>query len=220
MNKKQKETIAKIIKGKEKEILDEFLDHFLDRGLGSVTKSETDIYLFHLLQKYEKEKTVGLSNYEWSTLLKISERKIKTLRLEVGIRYDSDDEQDEWKSWVSFLNLITDGYLEFSGTSKVILTIENPYLLRFLEGNLKKMRLPSTDYSFNSERVTFSISSLEELLQKAADEISIGKGSTKAEDIFKKAKWTNYKKEARGQLFDIIKRAIPTVVKGIVFPTP
>lgn len=219
MNKKQRENIAKIIKGKEKEILDEFLDHFLDRGLGSVTKSETDIYLFHILQKYERKKGLVLSNFEWSTLLKISERKIKNLRLEVGIRYDSDDDQDDWKSWVSFLNLITDGYLEFSGTSKVILTIENPYLLRFLEGNLKKMRLASTDYSFNSERVTFSISSLEKLLQKAANEISIGKGSTKAEDIFKKAKWTNYGKDAKKQLFDIIKRSIPLVVKTVVFPT-
>lgn len=220
MNKYQETTIEKILKGKEKEILMVILNHFLDRGLGSVSKSETDIYLFYILQKYERENELSLSNFEWSTLLKISERKIKNLRLEVGIRYDSDDDQDEWKSWVSLLNLITDGYLEFSGTSKVILTIENPYLLRFLEGNLKKMRLASTDYSFNTERVTFSISSLEKLLQKAADEISIGKGSTKAEDIFKKAKWTNYRKEAQSQLFDIIKRAIPTVVKGIVFPTP
>lgn len=220
MNKKQKETIEKIIKSKEKEFLNEFLDHFLDRGLGSVSKSETDIFLFQLLQKFEKEKSLGLSNFEWSTLLKISERKIKTLRLEVGIRYNSDEEGDEWNSWVAFLKLITEGFLEFSGPSKVILIIEDPYLLRFLEARLKKMRLGSTDYSFNSERVTFPISSLEKLLQKAADEISTGKGSTKAEDIFRNAKWTNYGKEAKTQLFDIIKRSIPTIVKTVVFPTP
>ncbi len=220
MNKKQKETIEKIIRSKEKEFLDEFLDHFLDRGLGSVSKSETDIFLFHLLQKFEREKTLALSNFEWSTLLKISERKIKNLRLEVGIRYDSDDEKDEWNSWVSFLELITDGYLEFSGSAKVILTIENPYLLRFLEGNIKKMRLGSTDYSFNSERVSFSISTLEKLLKKAAHEISIGIGSTKAEEVFKKAKWKNYGKEAKIKLFDIIEKSIPTIAKSVVFPTP
>jgi hypothetical protein len=219
MNKNQKTTIEKILNGKEKEILAEFLNHFLDRGFGSVSKSETDIYLFHLLQKYERENSLNLTNFEWSTFLKISERKIKNLRLEVGIRYDSDDDRDELNSWIKLLRLITEGYLEFKGKTEVILIIENPYLLRFLESKTKEMRLATGDYSFNPEKVTFKIKSIEKLLEKAAKEISIGKGETIAEDIFKLAKWKNYSKETFKDLKSLLSKAFPHFIKYLIFPT-
>lgn len=219
MNQRQRDIIDKVAKGKEKDFLDEFLEHFLDKGLGSLTKYETDVFIFYLLDKYQKTKGLNLTNYEWSTLLKISERKIKNLRLEVGIRYTSDNDEDDFYLWLSLLGLISEGYLEFEGTDKVIITIENPYLLRFIEHKLKVLKLPTTDYSFNSERVKLKTSSLESLLTTGASEISLNKDSTKAAAKLKAAKWTAYKKEAAKQVFDILKRAMPTLMKGIVSPS-
>lgn len=186
--------------------------------MGSVNKSETDILIYYLLNKYQGENELNLTNFEWSSLLKISERKIKNLRLEVGIRYASDSEQDELHSWFSVLELIANGFLEFEGPGKVILTIENPYLLRFIEHKLKTFKLSATDYSFNSERIKLKVSSLEKLLSAAAEEIKIGKGNTMAEEKLKNAKWKNYGKEAMKQVFSILTRAIPVLMKEVKNP--
>lgn len=215
MNNKQKLAIDKVVKGKENNILAEFLDYFLDKGLGSVSKYETDIFIFYLIDKYQKENGLKFTNFELSSLFKISERKIKNLKLEVGIRYASNDDDDELTSWLKLLELISDGFLEFESTDKVVLTIEDPYLLRFIEYKLKYLKQPSTDYSFNSERVKLKVSSLKILLQTAANEIKIGKGKSKAEKILKNAIWKNYGAEAKKYLFTIFTETIPGLITGI-----
>jgi len=219
MNQRQKNLIDKVTKGKEKEFLSEFLEHFLDKGLGSLNKSETDIFIFHLLDKFQNENGLSLSNYEWSSLLKISERKIKNLRLQVGIRYASDNEEDEFHLWLRLLELISEGYIEFDGKDKVIVTIENPYLLRFIEHQLKTLKLPTTDYGFNKERVKLKTTSLEKLLATAAEEIKLGKGNTKAEAKLKAIKWDLFKKEKKKQVFELLQRSLPSLMKNIVMPT-
>jgi hypothetical protein len=218
MNEKQKKTIAQVTKGKEAQFLQELMEHFLDRGLGSVSKSETDIFLFYLLDKYQKSQRLNLNNYEWSSLLKITERKIKNLRLEVGIRYTSDEDKDEGYNWLKVLELITEGYLEFEGAEKIILTIEDPYLKRFIEHHLKALKLPSADYTINPERVRLSVGSLEKLLAHGAELAGIGKGSSQAEEKLKKAKWAMYGKEGAKQLFGILSKALPGAMKEIKLP--
>lgn len=215
MNIKQKLAIQKIVKGNENNFLAEILDYFLDKGLGSVSKYETDIFIFYLIDKYQKEKGLKFTNFELSSLFKISERKIKNLKLEVGIRYASNDEDDELASWLKLLELITDGFLEFESPDKVVLTIEDPYLLRFIEHKLKKLKKPSTDYSFNSERVKLKVSSLKTLLQTAATEIKIEKGNSRAEHVLKNAMWKNYGDEAKKYLFSIFTETIPGLITGI-----
>lgn len=219
MNKQQTDLIAKIIQGSEKEILSEFLDYFLDKGLGALTKNEMDVCMFYLLEKYQSNKGLKMSNYDWSSLLKISERKIKNLRLEVGIRYTADNDSNEVDLWLRFLDLISEGYLEFDGTDKVIITIENPYLLRFIEHKLKTLKLPTTDYSFNTERIKLRRTSLELLLEEGAIGIKLLKGTTKAEAKLKSASWKAYKGEVRKQVFDLLKRAMPTLMRNVVMPT-
>ncbi|MDZ7742226.1 MAG: hypothetical protein U5Q03_10850 [Bacteroidota bacterium] len=218
MNINQRTIIEKVIKGKESDILNEMLDFFLDKGLGSVSKTEIDIYLFYILEKYQRSQKARLSNYEWSSLLKISERRIKNLRLESGIRYKADDDDDDFQSWIGVLELITEGYLEFEGNEKIILTIENPYLVRFIEHNLKKLKLSSTDYSFNSERVKLKISSLTKLLQHGEYEIGLSKNTSKAQEKLQKAKWKNYTKETAKKVFDILAKAVPKLAKGLIAP--
>ena len=215
MNFKQKSIIEQIISDAESDFVFELLDFFLDKGLGSVSKYETDIFIFYLIEKYQKQKGKKLSNFELSSLLKISERKIKNLKLEVGIRYSSNEEDDELSSWLKLLELISEGFLEFESAEKIILTIEDPYLLRFIEHNLKISKQQSTDYSFNSERVKLKVSSLKVLVKKAAEELKIGNGKSKAEQSLKKAILKNYGEEAKKFLGSIFKDSIPGLLTGI-----
>jgi hypothetical protein len=215
MNFKQKSIIKQIITGAESEFLSEFLDFFLDKGLGSVSKHETDIFFFYLIDKYQKGRVEKLTNFELSSLLKISERKIKNLKLEVGIRYSSNDDDDELSSWLKLLELISEGFLEFESAEKIILTIEDPYLLRFIEHNLKISKQPSTDYSFNSERVKLKVSSLKILLKKAAEALNMVNGKSKAEQTLKSAIRKNYGEEAIKVLFSILKDTIPGLITGV-----
>ena len=182
--------------------------------MGSVSKYETDIFFFYLIDKYQKGRVGKLTNFELSSLLKISERKIKNLKLEVGIRYSSNEDDDELSSWLELLKLISEGFLEFESAEKIILTIEDPYLLRFIEHNLKISKQQSTDYSFNSERVKLRVSSLKVLLKKAAEELRISNGKSKAEQILKKAILKNYTNEAVESLVSIFKDSMPGLLTG------
>jgi len=215
MNFKQKTIIKQIISDAESEFVFELLDFFLDKGLGSVSKYETDIFIFYLIEKYQKQKGKKLSNFELSSLLKISERKIKNLKLEVGIRYSSNEEDDELSSWLKLLELISEGFLEFESAEKIILTIEDPYLLRFIEHNLKISKQPSTDYSFNSERVKLKVSSLKILLKKAAEALNMINGKSKAEQTLKSAIRKNYGEDIRKGLFSILIDTIPSLITGV-----
>lgn len=215
MNFKQKSIIEQIITDAESEFVFELLDFFLDKGLGSVSKYETDIFIFYIIEKYQKQKGKKLSNFELSSLLKISERKIKNLKLEVGIRYSSNEEDDELSSWLKLLELISEGFLEFESAEKIILTIEDPYLLRFIEHNLKISKQPSTDYSFNSERVKLKVSSLKILLKKAAEVLNMINGKSKAEQTLKIAIRKNYGEDIRKGLFSILKDTIPSLITGV-----
>ena len=215
MNFKQKSIIEQIITDAESEFVFELLDFFLDKGLGSVSKYETDIFIFYIIEKYQKQKDKKLSNFELSSLLKISERKIKNLKLEVGIRYSSNEEDDELSSWLKLLELISEGFLEFESAEKIILTIEDPYLLRFIEHNLKISKQPSTNYSFNSERVKLKVSSLKILLKKAAEALNMINGKSKAEQTLKSAIRKNYGEDIRKGLFSILKDTIPSLITGV-----
>ena len=204
MNDIQKEILEKITKNNEKVILNELLDFLIGNGLGSVTKREMDIYLFHLLDS--NNTTQVLSNYDWSCLLKINERKVKNLRIENGIRYYSNDNNDERKQWLKLLGLIKDYYIETDDLGNYVIIVEDPYLLRFLEHQIKLLKLASTDYSFNPERVKFKQSSLEVLLKSAAECFGID-GHSKAQDILSKMKWKKYGKKVGEELYDIFKKA-------------
>lgn len=213
MNKNQERLLNQVIKGNEIEFLNELMSFYLNNGLGSLTKKEIDIFIFYLIDKYQKNQSNEWSNYDWSCLLKISETKIKNLRLEVGIRYASDDEED-FNLWIKFLDLIKEGYIE-KEDSKYIITIEDPYLLRFIEHKLKLLKLATTDYSFNKERIKFKPDSLEKLIKLAGEEI--GTNQSYAENKIKSIKWDSLRSEIGKELYDMFKRAIPTIMSKIIF---
>lgn len=208
MNTKQKMLLDQAIGGKKDQLLDELMSFYLENGLGSLTKKEIDIFIFHLIEKYQKESKVKWSNYDWSCLLKLNESKIKALRLEVGIRYASDADDNDFNLWIDLLDIIKDGYVYKEG-DKFVFTIENPFLLRFVEHKLKQLRLATADYSFNKEIVKIKTDSLKELVSEGAKEI--GAGSTialaKLKEILRKSQST----EALKELWSVIKSGISMI---------
>jgi hypothetical protein len=66
-----------------------FLKYYLANGFGAMPKKEIDILLFHLLS--ESEQIKGKNNYEIANFLKITESRIKTLRLESALKYQPSD---------------------------------------------------------------------------------------------------------------------------------
>jgi hypothetical protein len=204
LNNTQKATLNKIIGDNNKEILFELLEIIIGNGIGAVPKREIEIGMFYTLVKYSLQKGLKLSNYDLSCLLKISETKVKNLKLEMGIRYSSNDE-DESNQWLSFIDFLINGHIEVSGSDKLIITIDDPYVLRFINNKLKTYKLPSTDYSFNSERITFQSSALKKLLINCKEEIKGDKTKIKGvETKLKKIKWLNFSKAVAKSLFSIL----------------
>lgn len=62
-----------------------FLERYLAHGFGAMQKREIDVLLFHLLSDADqiKDKT----NYEVANFLRITEARVKTLRLESTLKY-------------------------------------------------------------------------------------------------------------------------------------
>lgn len=83
------------VKVKETEFLNELLNEFVVRGLGSLPGRETTITLVGLLLKHHPDwKNNRPEDYEIARLLRTSPRKIRNIRDEIGYRDSSRD--DDW----------------------------------------------------------------------------------------------------------------------------
>jgi hypothetical protein len=122
-----------------------------ERGLGAIGKKDYEVLLFHHL-----ENSTGLqskSNYELSNRLKITEARVKTLRLEASLRYQPSNHKAILGRIVQ--RLIDDVQRpEFKGGS-VWLTLENPVERRELE-HAAKVAKHSLEYGRNRELIEIS----------------------------------------------------------------
>ena len=76
--------------GVKPRFVDEFLEHYLHHGFGSLGKRDVDILVMHLLCKY-----AGLEmkpNNELSQLLQLTESKVRSLRYEAKLKYPPQEE--------------------------------------------------------------------------------------------------------------------------------
>ena len=215
MNKTQEALLAKIIAGNEQAILNELLEFYLDKGLGSISKQNLDVFFFYLLEKFQKNKNPLWDNYQWSSLLKVSETKIKNLRLQVGISYTADDENYDIDMWIALLDLFREGYVHIDA-EKYVITIESPLLLRFIEHQLKVLKMAATDYSFNREIVKFKKDSIEVLVKTAG--AAIGIASTYAKSKIDDAKWKAWRDKSSGKVLDLLTESLPHLILKILFP--
>lgn len=131
------------------EFVNLFLKFYLSNGIGSMSKSDIDALVMHLLDNYSTHfgtPLKGMTNYEVSNQLKASVTKIKKLRYDAGLKY-SEKNYDE--AMIRFANALQNASFNLSD-QKINLIIEDQLAKNWIQGTIKKSGLVF-DNSFNSE---------------------------------------------------------------------
>lgn len=135
------ELISKLDKNN---FVEKFLENYLAPSFGAMSKSEIDILVFHLLEdSFDK-----LSNYEISNLLKISETKVKNLRVNAYLRYNQNEKQI-LKNIIKRLSDSVSTKVDIKN-NEVKFTLENPVEKRVMIAKIKELG-ENIDFSFNNE---------------------------------------------------------------------
>ena len=151
---------------------DAFLETYLLLGLGALSKTEIDTLVFHLLTETGEYRKC--SNYELATRFKVSETRIKNLRLAAALKYRDINP----KAVLGDVVLRTlDGKQALDVRSgKVEIALENPIEKRELE-NFLKVRGNSAEYTLNNEVLRIEPIRLLELmvdnLERALESLSL-----------------------------------------------
>ena len=146
---------------------DEFLDHYLQLGLGSMPKADIDALVMHLLDRYGLHGSGPLANYgnqAVSERLKTPVNKIKKLRYEAALKFGGRIEDQAMGRLLAALSKAT---LETDG-DKIGLIIEDTLAKNWLQGQLKTYQ-HIFDYSFNTEIVKVSADGLFQVLDAVFD---------------------------------------------------
>lgn len=156
-------TLQNIINKADQSFSKEFLEHYLSGSFGSMSKSETEILIFHLLSKHFDIS----SNYEISNLLKISETKVKNLTLNAHLRYprQSGDEIVR-ETLVDIAKKFSAIYDEQNGEVKI--HIQSSVQKREMINAINKLG-SFADYGLNNEILKIRINTLFSLFEKFLD---------------------------------------------------
>lgn len=122
-----------------------------ERGIGAISKKDYELLVFHHLDSSTEIK--GKWNYEVANVLKITESRVKSLRLEASIRHKQANHKAVLGQIV--LKIIDEiNKPEFSG-GNVFLTLENPIERREFEYAVKLAK-HSIEYGINREILKIS----------------------------------------------------------------
>jgi hypothetical protein len=131
----------------------QLVEELMKRGLGSMSKTELEALLLHLVEKNSGE---PLSNADLALALRTPVSKIKRLRHEAVLRFGNDDLEKLFRQRLcTHLQSATFEFPKKSSTNaivdpRMILVIEDEFLRSQLLGKLKKHG-SYADWSFNSE---------------------------------------------------------------------
>jgi hypothetical protein len=139
----------------------DFLNFYLERGLGSLTKKDIDLHIFHLISRIEELE--DKSNHQMALDFKITPSKIKTLRFERNLKYQHQIELDVKKE---FFKCLTKAKLKIIGSNNwIALNIENTFVREGIKAKLKEIGHFS-DGSFNSEIVSIEKDAFLDLIEE------------------------------------------------------
>ena len=133
-----------------------FIQTYLDRGFGSMTKNDFEVMIFAELIQTSLH---GMSDYQISLDLRIPESKVKRLRYEASLKYNILSEEDYR---LMFKEIAQNAIVK---DERIILSIEDISLRKFINFKLKKNGKFS-DTSFNSEIVVIRSKDFAELLKE------------------------------------------------------
>jgi len=134
---------------------EEFLKYFLRGGFGTMTKREIEILVFHLISS--SEEIVGKSNYEISNILRITESKVKTLKLEASLKYGSVEHEQVLRTILKRLINQLNTFIE--NQEFIVIELDDPIEKREFEYAIKQQR-DFCDYSFNRDILKIRVNTL------------------------------------------------------------
>ena len=137
--------------------MDKFIDDYLKRGFGSMTKRDFEVFIMHQLLQ---GKLKGKSNYEISRELRISEAKVKNLIYEVSLKYDTDVEAQKER----LISLLKRVHI-YAANSNVMFVVEDVATRNYLNQLLKEEGR-TLDYKQNSEFIVLKREDFITLLEK------------------------------------------------------
>ena len=146
----------------KKEFFDGFINEYLSRGFGNMTKREIDVLIFHQLQ--QNAAFEGMTNYEIARRLRTTPNKVKNLKYEAKIRFDNHDFEDNSYLLNALQEYFKNPVLQIDG-KWLKMQIEDPMLMEALKAKMKENG-SLYDGSFNSELVKLSANDYERLLVK------------------------------------------------------
>ncbi len=145
--------------GEKESLASDLVSLYLNGGFGAPSKREVDLLLFHhITQARENQKK---SNYELSTLLKIPESRVKTLRLASALKYQEINTKVILGEII--IRLSTGSQSTALEGDKFAISLEDPIERRELENHLKS-KGHFAEYTFNSEVVRIAPIRLFELI--------------------------------------------------------
>lgn len=191
------------------------IDQYLNRGFGSMNKSDFELWIFnYLLQSQMKDK----NNYEISIMLRIPEQKVKKLKYDAWLKYGSPNDEKDFAN--AFQSILSKAVLKKDG-STIKFVVEDIQLRKYLDSILKKDGR-FTDTSFNSEIVSIDPDDLEYLMKEIWPENDWNSFDEKIQkylnsdhvtfrDLFKKFA-ESFAKSAGGKLVDLTIKGILTLL--------
>lgn len=142
------------------EFTTDFLCKYFELGFSSLSKHDIDLFVYYLIKKHLSLFN-GKSNYELSSLLKITERKLQSIQIESYLRYENISLS---KNLEELNKKIGSGEIkpEIEG-DKIRILIDSPVLKRDFEYSITSVG-HIVDYSFNKNILSLRLSSFFEAL--------------------------------------------------------
>ncbi|HOR18515.1 MAG TPA: hypothetical protein PLE10_01625 [Brevefilum sp.] len=159
--------LSKLSDAEKIRFTEELLSRFLSPGFGALPKREIEILIFHLLC-HKTDAFTGLSNYDISNELKISETKVKSFKIEASLKYQQMDHQE---ALIEIARLFFE-YNELKPALEddtVIFALEDPVLKREFEHAVKELGY-FVDHSFHREIIKVKASVFLEIFIRSFEE--------------------------------------------------
>lgn len=126
--------------------LDDILSAYIERGFGSMTKNDFEVWIFHRLLS---GRLYGKTNREISIELRIPDAKVKRLRYEADLKWGNPSDDSSYHD--ALVNVIKKAKLVKNRT-QILLVIEDTALLKYLDAKMKSANI-AWDKSFNTENI-------------------------------------------------------------------
>lgn len=189
MTKNQKNVPSGESKTSEKSFANDFLKHYLKSGIGSMSKSDIDALVMHLLDKYASENGTALGNFSnqiASERLRAPLAKIKKLRYDGGLKFGGRPEDE---ARLRFVKLLGNAGLELDKekgkVTKIVFVVEDILAKNWIQAHIKE-HSGIFDGSFNNELIKVDPETFFKLLRSLLNSSEIDNFEERYKALLKK----------------------------------